>query len=130
MDPASTIDAGALWRWLPVGYVLTVALEAPVLLLGLGRWPVNEARRYTYAQRLAAAFWLTAVTYPIVIVALPLLMWPHASHATYVLVAEAWAIAAECALFRVVWRGSPQDLAIVALANVVSAMSGGWFLSR
>ena len=69
-------------------------------------------------------FWLTAVTYPIVAVALPLLLWPRASYAVYVLVAETFAIAAECLLFRRVWGGTGRDLAVVAVANVVSAGIG------
>lgn len=128
-------DAVALWRWLPVGYAITVALEAPVLVAGLGaaaahrisgprQPPSRGARRYTVRQRLAAAFWLTAVTYPIVAVALPLLLWPRAPYAVYVIVAETFAITAECLLFRRVWGGTGRDLVVVAIANVVSATAG------
>jgi hypothetical protein len=134
-----SVDPAALWRWLPVGYALTVALEAPVLLAGLGtaRPDVQSrpagllrrgTRRYTVRQRLAAACWLTGVTYPVVAVALPVAMWPHASYLTYIIVAETFAIAAECLLFKAVWGGSRRDRAVVALANVVSA-SLGWLFT-
>jgi hypothetical protein len=119
-------DPDALWRWLPVGYAITVALEAPVLMAGLGQPALPGDRRYTVRERMAAALWLTAVTYPVVAVALPLLLWPRASYATYAMVAETFAITVECALFRVVWRGTARDLAVVALANVVSAAVGWW----
>lgn len=121
------IDALALWRWLPIGYLLTVAIEMPVLVAGLGRgaWRDDRpVRRYTRRERLAAALWLTAATYPTVTIILPLLLWPRVSYASYFLVAEAFAIAVECLLFRWVWRGSARDLVVVALANVASAAVG------
>jgi hypothetical protein len=134
-------DPEALWRWLPWGYLMTAALEAPVLMAGLGPTFASRLRcarqaaqpgdrRYAVRQRLAAALWLTAVTYPIVAVALPLLLWPRASYATYVVVAESFAIVVECALFRAAWRGTPRDLVVVALANVVSATAGSLIALR
>ena len=148
-------DPLALWRWLPVGYVMTVALELPVLLVGLGRRDATGVGRrvprrrgaaaevgrrvprrrdsrspYTTSQRVAAGLWLTAVTYPIVALVLPLLMWPHWSYVAYVIVAELFAITTECLLFRLLWRGTVRDLAVVALANVVSATLGGWWVAR
>lgn len=130
----------ALWHWLPLGYALTVSLELPVLLVGLApsvraRWPgaatdhegaTLGAGRYTLRQRLAAAFWLTAVTYPIVVVALPLLLWPRTPDVVYLLAAEAFAITAECLLFRLVWQGTRGDLMVVAMANALSAAAGLW----
>lgn len=123
-----SVDALALWRWLPAGYLLTVAIETPVLLAGLG-WQRAQPgsrpeRRYSLRQRLAAALWLTAVTYPVVTIGLPLLLWPVASYTTYFFVAEGFAILVECLLFRIVWRGSSRDLAVVALANIASAAIG------
>ena len=47
MEPAH------LWAFLPLGYLLTIAVETPVLLLFL-------ARRHTYTTRLVAGVWLTA----------------------------------------------------------------------
>ena len=111
-------EVAALWRWLPIGYVATVLLETPVLWAGLGA--AHPAR-----TRLLAAAWLTGVTYPIVALALPILLWPRARYTTYVMVAEAFAIAAEMALFRWRWRGTRSDLLVVALANVISALIGG-----
>jgi hypothetical protein len=118
----------ALWRWVPLGVVLTVALELPVLLVGLSPWMRSRWRAApphpTVGQRCAAAVWLTAVTYPIVAVALPLVLWPRAPYAIYVGVAEAFAITGECLLYRTVWGGTRSDLVVVAMANVVSATVG------
>jgi hypothetical protein len=137
------VDPAVLWQWLPVGYALTVAFEAPVLLAGLGRGPTRRldatapsasapsgppTRRYAVRQRIAASLWLTAVTYPIVAVVLPIVLWPREPYLTYVIAAETFAIAVECLLFRVVWHGTARDLMIVALANVVSA-SVGWIVT-
>lgn len=113
-----TADLDALWRWLPVGYALTVLLETPVLWVGLGR-------THGTRTRLLAAAWMTGVTYPIVAVALPVLLWPHATYLTYLGVAESFAMLVEMALFRWRWQGAPRDLAVVALANLVSAVVGG-----
>lgn len=121
-DVARSVDAAALWQWLPVGYLFTIAIEAPILIVGLR--PSLPAVR----TRIAAACWLTGVTYPVVVVVLPLLLWPVASYATYVASAESFAVVTECVLYRLVWRGSRHDLAIVALANVVSAAVGLWLL--
>lgn len=113
-----TPEATALWHWLPIGYVATVLLETPVLWFGLGAAQPPRTR-------LLAAAWLTGVTYPIVALVLPVLLWPRVSYTTYLVVAEAFAIATEMALFRWRWGGTRRDLLIVALANLASALIGG-----
>ena len=107
-----------------VGYAASVALETPVLLVGL-------SARHSLASRLAAGCWLTACTYPVVILVLPPLF---ASRATYLVVAETFAPSAECLLFwaafaphdslrsRSLWR----DFAAVTLANLASFAAGEW----
>lgn len=115
------MTTGALWAWLVPGCLLTLAIEVPVLLAGLDA-------RHGWRRRLAAGLWLTAVTYPIVVVALPLLIWPHASYLAYFAVAEGFAIVAECVLFARVFGGTRRDLWVVAAANVASAGAGlAWF---
>jgi hypothetical protein len=126
----STAD---LWLFLPLGYLFTVAVETPVLLLFL-------SPRHTLRRRLFAGLWLTACTYPIVVIVLPVLF-ADASRVTYLLVAETFAPVAECALFwlafgekgrggsRSMWR----DFAVVTAANLLSFLAGevagayGWF---
>lgn len=106
-----------LWAWLPFGYVLTVAFETPVLVAGL-------ARRHSIKRKLFAGLWLTACTYPIVVLVMPLLVEPRW---LYITVAETFAPVAECALFwaafrerETVWR----DFAAIVVANLVSFLAG------
>src|SRR5262245_46029966 len=114
MNPTS------LWTFLPFGYLLTIAIETPVLLVGL-------SPRHSYGRRLFAGLWLTACTYPIVVLVLPLLM-ASGSRGAYLAVAESFAPLAECALFwstfgtrRELGRRSMWcDLAAITLANLAS----------
>lgn len=125
--------ASELWLFLPFGYLLTVLCETPVLLAGL-------SARHPLRRKLFAGLWLTACTYPVVILVLPLMM-SGASRAAYLWVAEIFAPLAECALFwfafgardasgrASMWR----DFAAIVAANVLSFTSGevlsayGWF---
>lgn len=109
-----------LWRFLPGGYLLTVLIETPVLLLGL-------SSRHSVRERLFAGLWLTAVTYPIVVLVLPVLMLPRWSYVAYLAVAETFAPAAECLLFRLMHRVQGpldrtwlRDFGVIALANLLS----------
>ena len=106
-----------LWAWLPFGYVFTILVETPVLLVGL-------SPRHSLARKLFAGLWLTACTYPIVVLVLPLAI---PQRALYVAVAETFAPAAECTLFwlafrerETVWR----DMAAIVVANLASWGAG------
>jgi hypothetical protein len=108
------------WQFLPFGYVLTLAIELPVLWFGL-------SRRHPPRRRLAAGLWLTACTYPIVVLVLPL--WLHdASRTTYLVIAETFAPLAECALFYAAFaarlpsdqRALARDFAAIVVANLAS----------
>ena len=48
------------WFYLVVGYVLTVIVELPILVVGLGT-------EHSLRRKIAAGFWLTACTYPVVV---------------------------------------------------------------
>jgi len=80
-----------LWRFFPIGYLFTILIETPILVLGL-------SRRHSLKRKLFAGVWLTACTYPIVTLALPLILAQH-SRTLYLLVAETFAPVAECVLF-------------------------------
>jgi hypothetical protein len=122
-----------LWLYLPLGYALTVAMELPILWFAL-------SRRHAPRVRLTAGFWLTAVTYPIVVVVLSLLMWPEFSRNAYLAVAETFAPAAECLLFYFAYlRSLPsdppatrRDFLAILVANLVSFGVGElyWRLTR
>jgi len=122
-----------LWRFLVIGYPFTILIETPILLLGL-------SRRHAFKQKLFAGIWLTACTYPIVVLVLPLLF-AGASRAIYLAVAETFAPVAECVLFWLAYgkaaemgkRSMWQDFATIVIANLASFMAGeimsvlGWF---
>jgi len=108
-----------LWRFLPIGYLITIAVEIPILFAGL-------SPQHNWKRKLIAGIWLTACTYPIVTLVLPLLLAGY-SRARYLLIAEIFAPVAECLLFwlafetkvearRSMWR----DFAAIVLANLAS----------
>jgi hypothetical protein len=110
-----------LWRFLPFGYLLTIAIETPILFFGLS--PHHSKRR-----RIAAGIWLTACTYPIVILVLPLLMFDQ-SRAVFLLVAEVFAPLAECLLFWLAFGKESQwrDFVVIVIANLASFLIGELF---
>ena len=127
------MSPSALWRFLPLGYLLTILVETPILLVGL-------SKRHPIQRRLLAGLWLTACTYPIVVLVLPPLF-ESRSRTTYLVVAETFAPVAECISFwlaygaaaelgkRSMWR----DFTAITIANLASFGAGeilkayGWF---
>jgi len=107
-----------LWRFLPLGYLLTIAIETPILLLGLS--PHHSIKR-----RLLSGIWLTACTYPIVVLVLPL-VFIHQPRVVFIGVAEVFAPMAECLLFwgafgrETKWR----DWGVILVANLASFLIG------
>jgi hypothetical protein len=109
-----------LWQFLPLGYLLTILIETPVLVVGL-------SPRHPLSRKLLAGIWLTACTYPIVTLVLPLLFAPD-RRGSYLIVAETFAPVAECLLFWLafckrdearslaLWR----DLIAIIIANLAS----------
>src|ERR1044071_5982978 len=89
-----------LWLFLPVGYLVTILIETPVLLIGL---PPKLSLR----QKLLCGLWLTACTYPIVVLVLPTLMMEYfdLSRGVYLGVAETFAPVGECFFFWLAFRG-------------------------
>ena len=122
-----------LWRFLLIGYPFTILIETPVLLLGL-------SQRHSIKRRLFAGVWLTACTYPIVVLVMPLML-ANVSRAIYLAVAETFAPVAECVLFWLAYgkseelgkRSMWQDFAVIIIANLASFIGGevmgayGWF---
>jgi len=122
-----------LWYFLPFGYLVTILIETPILLLGL-------SRKITIKQRLLCGIWLTACTYPIVILVLPAIFFDQ-SRALYLAVAETFAPLGECFLFWLAFRGKDllgssdwiRCLIAIVIANLASFGLGevlnhyGWF---
>lgn len=92
------------WTFLIIGYFSTIAVETPILLFGL-------SPRHAPRTKLFAGVWLTACTYPIVVLAL----------ANHTLLAETFAPAAEIAAFFSLTRtASWRDAAAITAANLAS----------
>jgi hypothetical protein len=122
-----------LWHFLPLGYLFSILIETPVLIIGL-------SKRHPMKRRLFAGIWLTACTYPIVVLVLPLAL-AHVSRAKYLVVAETFAPVAECILFWLAYGESDQvgkpsmwrDFTTIIIANLASFCGGevlniyGWF---
>jgi hypothetical protein len=112
------------WRFLPLGYALTVLVETPVLLLAL-------STRHRWPRRIIASLWLNACSYPVVILVLPALI---SSETAYLWVAETFAPLSECALFAIVFgdnrdwsdRSLWRDWAAIVAANLCSFAFGEW----
>lgn len=121
-------DPNDAWRFLWIGYLFTVAVETPILLAGL-------ARCHRLHDRLMAALWLNACTYPIVILVLPYWVWVPYGRGVYLAIAETFAPLAECMLL---WLASDipkerfarticQDFVVIAMANLASFAMGAWW---
>lgn len=122
-----------LWYFLPFGYLLTILIETPILLIGL-------SRKLSFKQKLLCGVWLTACTYPIVVLVLPTIFF-GGSRALYLLVAETFAPLAECMLFWLAFRGKgvlaggdwTRSFITIVIANLASFGVGellnafGWF---
>jgi hypothetical protein len=120
-----------LWHFFPFGYLFTILIETPVLVVGL-------STRHSIKRRMLAGIWLTACTYPIVVLVMPLLF---VNRTVYLSVAETFAPVVECILFWLAYgksaelgkRSMWQDFATIVAANLASFISGeilnayGWF---
>ena len=115
------LPLGDLWAFLPLGYLVTILIETPVLLVGLSPK-------------------VTACTYPIVVLVLPAIFFGQ-SRALYLLVAEVFAPLGECILFWLAFRGRDilekgdwlRSFSAIVIANLASFGFGeimnavGWF---
>jgi hypothetical protein len=107
-----------LWSSALIGYLFSITVETPVLLIGL-------SPRHPLRRRLFAGVWLTACTYPVVVLVLPFFF---PSRAVYLAVAESFAPVAEGLLFWAAFgsracfatRSMARDLGVIALANLAS----------
>ena len=110
-----------LWAFLPYGYLFTILVETPVLMVGL-------SEHHPLLRRVLSGLWLTACTYPIVVIVLPQIFDIVEQRTLYLLVAETFAPVAECALFWVAFgsrerwntRSMWRDLDTIVIANLLS----------
>jgi hypothetical protein len=123
-EPAAEIVRNApldrLWLFLPVGYLTTILIETPILLFGL-------PGKLSLKQKLLCGIWLTACTYPIVVLVLPALLMDY-SRNLYLIVAETFAPVGECLFFWLAFRASGlfetkdwrRSFAAIVAANLAS----------
>ena len=113
-----------LWTWFIPFYLFTMAVETPVLLIGL-------SESHPWRRRLACGVWLNACSYPVVFIALPLLIGLEPRW-RYLTVAEIFAPACECTMFALAFhlnsglsrRARTQDLVTITIANLCSFLLG------
>lgn len=118
------MSAHELWRFFPLGYLFTILIETPILLIGL-------SRRHSIKRRLFAGLWLTACTYPIVVLVMPL-VFREASRPVYLIIAETFAPVAECVLFWLAYGKAEafgkasmwRDFGAIIGANLASFLGG------
>jgi hypothetical protein len=111
-------------------YLVTIAIETPVLVVGL-------SRRHPVINRIFAGVWLSACTYPFVWIIFPLLIDRHAHETLYMVVAESFAPLAECLLFWIAFGNAQprtqanfwRDMVAIVVANLAS-FGGGLLLLR
>ena len=127
------LPISGLWLFLPVGYLITILIEAPILLFGL-------SPKLSIRQKLLCGIWLTACTYPIVVLVLPTIFF-GSPRWQYLAVAETFAPVAECLIFWLAFRSSRllggvdwiRSFAAIVIANLASFGAGeilnyfGWF---
>jgi hypothetical protein len=104
------------WLFLPIGYAITVAIETPILCLGL-------SAQHPMSRRIFAGLLLTACTYPLVVLVVPAWLDPTRERLWYLLVAESIAHFGECLLFWLAFRPLKEpwrDLGVVFAANLAS----------
>ncbi len=119
--------ATELSLFLLFGYLATVAIELPILYLGL-------SPSHSRSERVQAGFMLTAFTYPVVVLVLPATILPSFGRAAYLLVAETFAPLAEVLFFRFItnqrcWVKPDRDAWTIVAANLLSFALGAAFLS-
>lgn len=127
------LSLSELWLFLPVGYLLTILIETPILLFAL-------TSKISFRQKLWCGVWLTACTYPIVVLVLPTMFF-NQPRVLYLAVAETFAPLTECVLFWLVFRGKLaletrdwlRSFIAIVIANLASFGFGevmnhfGWF---
>ena len=91
------ISPDYLWYFLPIGYLTTIAIETSILFFLL-------PKKLSLKQKILCGIWLTACTYPIVVLVLPPLIMDY-SRGLYLLVAESVAHFGECVIFWLAFRG-------------------------
>ena len=120
------IDPLVWARMAGLGYLLTISMETPVLLLGL-------ANRYSMKEKFIAGALLTACSYPFVAIFFPMIWNPYENYSTYIAVSEVFAPLSECVVFAFLFQlRKPEittkqrilDFVAIIAANLFSYLFG------
>lgn len=114
------LPVGDLLYFMPFGYMLTILIETPILLAGL-------TPKLSIRERLLCGIWLTACTYPIVVLVLPTIFL-GSPRWQYLAVAETFAPVGECIIFWLAFRGGKlletadwiRSFVAIVIANLAS----------
>jgi hypothetical protein len=104
------------WVFFPIGYLFSITIETPILCVGL-------SPQHPLSRRILAGLWLTACTYPMVVLVIPQFIDISDERAAYLAVAESIAHFGECLLFYVAFRPLQhfwRDMIAVFVANLAS----------
>jgi hypothetical protein len=120
LETVRNVPLRTLWFFLPIGYLTTILIETPILIFGL-------SPKLSLKQKLLCGVWLTACTYPIVVLVLPAIFFDY-SRNLYLIVAETFAPVGECFFFWLAFRGKGlletndwiRSLIAIVLANLAS----------
>lgn len=109
--------------FLPFGYLVTILIETLILFFGL-------PESFSSKTKILCGLWLTACTYPFVVIIFPLLFQDFPRW-QYLIVAEIFAPAAECLLFYLAFRGRDltarqlmSSFCAIVIANLASFGTG------
>ncbi|MBX9687307.1 MAG: hypothetical protein K2X27_11435 [Candidatus Obscuribacterales bacterium] len=107
------------------GYLLTIVLEAPILVWGLGA-------RYKLKEKILAVPLLTACSYPFVTILFPIIWNPYEIYPCYITISETFAPLFECLIFALLFQKAKvislnqrcSDFLVIILANLFSFVCG------
>ena len=124
------MSIGTLWLLLIFGYLLTILIEIPILILGL---PTKFAVKDTIVNGLL----LTAITYPVVVLVLPAIFTGMGveNRVLFLAVAESFAPITEVLFFRYLIDQPlaarlDREAAVIVVANLTSFLLGEAGLSE
>jgi hypothetical protein len=117
------VSSDYLWKFFPIGYLTTITIETLVLIPLL-------SPKLSLKQKVLCGVWLTACTYPIVVLVLPNLL--GSISCLYLWVAELFAHFGECVIFWLAFMGREdfetkdwlRCFAAILLANFASFSIG------
>lgn len=124
------MSIGTLWLLLICGYLLTILIEIPILILGL-------PRKFAVKDTIVNGLLLTAITYPVVVLVLPAIFTEMGieNRVLFLAVAESFAPITEVLFFRYLIDQPlaarlDREAAVIVVANLTSFLLGEAGLSE